>query len=123
MIIPLDEFGEVVSTVTTGVNYTKWGNETMDGYNLRMAYEHFTLAADAGLADAYTNVGIMLLNGQGVKRNYTGARYWFKEGANAGLTTPMYVKKSLLLYPLYPFIAVHTPMYTRYTCIYTSKHL
>ena len=64
MTIPLDEFGEVVSTVTTGVNYTKWGNETIDGYNQRMAYEHFTLAADAGLADAYTNVGIMLLNGQ-----------------------------------------------------------
>ena len=47
-------------------------------------------------------------------------------------TSVAYVVRAgpIILYPLYTFIAVFTPMYTRYTCIYTthtplntSKHL
>ena len=36
------------------------------------------------------------------------------------VTKPSYVPHiTPFIHPLYTFIAVHTPMYTRYTCIYT----
>ena len=32
---------------------------------------------------------------------------------------PLYTLYTPFVHPVYTFIAIHTPMYTRYTCIYT----
>ena len=43
---------------------------------------------------------------------------WFTNGHSGLWSDPHQSRQGL--YPLYTFIAVYTPMYTRYTCIYTT---
>lgn len=48
------------------------------------ALNWFMRAADAGDLTAYTNIGWMLLHGQGAERDYGKALYWLKRGTDMG---------------------------------------
>jgi TPR repeat protein len=43
----------------------------------------FQTAADQGSPRAYYNLGILFLNGQGVRQDYAEAFHWFQKGAEA----------------------------------------
>ena len=64
-----------------------YGNCLRDGpgpQDHKEAYKMFQLAAQAGLQDAYVNLGVHLMNGQGCARNEVEALRWYEKAAAMG---------------------------------------
>ena len=51
--------------------------------NYAAALHWLHAAAEQGFARAYFNLGILFLNGQGVRQDYAEAFHWFQKGAEA----------------------------------------
>ena len=70
-----------------------------------------------------------VLFGQGVRLcAFTCKQNWTSnDGVNVPVVAmspapaPTPVREAIVLYPLYTFIAVYAPVYTRYTCTYTIR--
>lgn len=52
--------------------------------DLEVAVAHYTQAADKGMAQAQTALGIMLESGKGCEKDVAAARLWFRKAAKQG---------------------------------------
>ncbi|KAI8339962.1 hypothetical protein BC941DRAFT_419031 [Chlamydoabsidia padenii] len=58
--------------------------------DLKMAYDHYLVAAKAGDTDAEFQVALMLSNGQGIPRDRKSAFHWYKKAADKNHKTALY---------------------------------
>ncbi len=61
-----------------------WGQDKLIP-NMKEAYAWFLRAAEAGLPDAMSNVGVMLYNGTGCPKDEAKAHQWLEKAAAAGV--------------------------------------
>ncbi len=75
------EQGDACAAFLLGTRFASAGGGRDDSE----AFRWFEQAAEAGLAEAQFNLGVMYASGRGVARNLAAAARWYEEAANQGV--------------------------------------
>lgn len=82
-----DKVGDVISLEDFFKSLNEEGNPDFE----KKAYEYWLMAAEAGNAEAMTEVGRRLYDAIGVERDNEGSQIWYRRGAEAGDPSAMRV--------------------------------